>query len=75
VLRLWHRLLEQFDPLARQRLKQIGDTVILPSGCADGSLAVKERATAQILAIILDKVGGVEDRGSSGLSTRQLLEP
>jgi hypothetical protein len=39
------------------------------------SLAVKERFTAQILAIKLDQVKRVEDCRSSGLSTRQLLEP
>jgi hypothetical protein len=38
-------------------------------------LMIEESVIAQILAITLDKVAGVEDRGSSGLSTGQLLEP
>jgi hypothetical protein len=33
------------------------------------SLALKKRAIAQILAIMLDKVEGIKDGGSSGLST------
>ena len=39
------------------------------------SLPVQEREITRILAIMLDQVEGVEDRGSSGLTTRQLLEP
>jgi hypothetical protein len=38
-------------------------------------LALKKRAIAQILAIVLDQVDGVEDYGLSGLTTGQLLEP
>jgi hypothetical protein len=37
-------------------------------------LPVQEREIAQILAIMLDQVKGVEDRGLSGLTTGQLLE-
>jgi hypothetical protein len=39
------------------------------------SLSVQERESAQILAIMLDKVEGVENRGSGGITTGQLLEP
>jgi hypothetical protein len=39
------------------------------------SLAIKKRATAQILAIKLDQVERIEDCGSSGRSTGQLLKP
>jgi hypothetical protein len=35
------------------------------------SLPAQEREIAQILAIMLDQVEGVEDRGSSGLPTGQ----
>jgi hypothetical protein len=38
-------------------------------------LSVQEWEIAQILAVRLDQVEGVEDRGSSGLTTTQLLEP
>jgi hypothetical protein len=38
-------------------------------------LAVEERQIAQILAIMLDQVERVEDRGSSGLTMGQVLEP
>jgi hypothetical protein len=38
-------------------------------------LAVQEWEIAQIPAIMLDQVEGVEDRGSSGLTAGQLLEP
>jgi hypothetical protein len=38
-------------------------------------LAFMKRVIAQIVAIMLDQVEGVEDRGSSGLPTGQLLEP
>jgi hypothetical protein len=37
-------------------------------------LSVEEWEIAQILAVRLDQVEGVEDRGSSGLTTAQLLE-
>jgi hypothetical protein len=39
------------------------------------SLPIQERAMAQILTIMLDKIEGLEDRGSSGLRAGQLLEP
>jgi hypothetical protein len=39
------------------------------------SLPVQEREIAQILAIMLDQVEGLEDRCSSRLSAAQLLEP
>jgi hypothetical protein len=39
------------------------------------SLAFEKRESAQILAIMLDKVERVEDRGSSSFTTGQLLEP
>jgi hypothetical protein len=39
------------------------------------SLPFQERKLTQILAIVLDKVEGAEDRSSSGLTTGQLLEP
>jgi hypothetical protein len=42
---------------------------------ASASLSVREWEFAQILAIMLDQVECVEDRGSSGLSTGQLIEP
>jgi hypothetical protein len=38
-------------------------------------LPVEKREIAQILAIMLDNVEGIEDLGSSGLTTGQLLEP
>jgi hypothetical protein len=37
--------------------------------------ASQEREIAQILAIMLDQIEGVEDRGSSGLTTGQLIKP
>jgi len=37
-------------------------------------LAIEERAIPQILAIVLDQVKGVEDRGSSSLPAAQLFE-
>jgi hypothetical protein len=39
------------------------------------SLSVQEWEITQILAIMLDQIEGVEDRGSSGLWTGQLLKP
>jgi hypothetical protein len=49
----------------------------LRSRAADAARAgsVQEWEIAQILAIVLDQIEGVEDRGSSGLSPGQLLEP
>jgi hypothetical protein len=41
---------------------------------ASAGLPVQERKLTQILAIVLDKVEGIEDRGSSSLATGQLLE-
>jgi hypothetical protein len=38
------------------------------------SLPVQEWEIAQVFAIMLDQVEGVEDRGSSGLMTGQLIE-
>jgi hypothetical protein len=39
------------------------------------SLPAQEWEIAQILAIMFDQVEGIEDCGSSGLTTGQLLEP
>jgi hypothetical protein len=39
------------------------------------SLPVEKRKLAQILAVVLDQVEGVENRGSCCLSPAQLLEP
>jgi hypothetical protein len=38
-------------------------------------LSVQECESAQILAIMLDQVESVEDRGSCGFTTGRLLEP
>src|SRR5258708_23752483 len=38
-------------------------------------LAVEKRTIPQILAIVLDEVEGVEDRGMRGRTAAQLLEP
>jgi hypothetical protein len=38
-------------------------------------LAIEERKTTQVLAIMLDQVEGVEDRGACCLTTGQLREP
>jgi hypothetical protein len=40
-----------------------------------GGLAVEEWAIAHILAIMLDQVEGIEDRGSSGLSRPARAQP
>jgi hypothetical protein len=52
-------------------VKQDASLSIAQQACQRG-LAFEERATAQILAITLDQVEGVEDRSSSGLSMGQL---
>jgi hypothetical protein len=38
------------------------------------SLAVEERKTAKILAIVLDQVEGIEDGRARGLPAAQLIE-
>jgi hypothetical protein len=49
--------------------------MVLRSSCCQCRLSVQEWEITQILAILLDQVEGVEDRGSGGLTTGQLLEP
>jgi len=40
-----------------------------------GGFAVEERAIPQILAVVFDKVEGVEDRLMRGVPSAQILEP
>lgn len=47
----------------------------LPSQVDACMALLQEGEIAQILALMLDQVEGAEDRGSSGLTTGQLLEP
>jgi hypothetical protein len=43
--------------------------------CGNVFVQQDKRALAKILAVMLDKVEAVEDRGSSGLLTGQFVEP